>query len=252
MLPNYKIREKSMKGILIITAFILCPIFAFAQFNSSIDFVGGLEYSYRNLKAPSGETMLIDKIEERDSKEEGKRNWRIGINYNKRLTNRFYLKSGIRLASVGYKGETFTGLRWPEEIGPDGYMPNPELPHEIQYIYDYRFVEVPIAGRYEFASGKLSPFFEAGISPSYYLTTRTKSITDLGTSISSQRGGTSSNRDFHLVGAISIGSNYTISDNYQVFGQVAYRYHFTELYEAPISEHLYNYGMEIGIRKKID
>jgi len=241
-----------MKTKFIILFFLIIPLFAIGQMNSSIDFVFGIENSYRSLKYSSHESIPIDIISQRNDAEEGKNNWRIGFNYNKRLANKFYLKSGIRLASVGYKGGVKDDLRWPSEIGPNGYMPDPSLPKQIQQIYDYRFLEIPIIGRYEFSNKRFTPFIELGISPSYYLTTRITSITDLGTSTISKRGGVSTNKNLHFVSVASIGGNYLINNSIQVFGQLAYRYHLTNLYDAPVTKHLYNYGLEIGVRKRIN
>ena len=191
-------------------------------------------------------------LENRDNKESAKFNWRIGFNYNRRLTSKIVLKTGLRLASVGYKGEKKTGLRWgSEHDGMGGWIPDPSLPHEIQLVHDYWFTELPIAGRFEINQKKLSPFFELGISPSVYMTTRTKTITDIGTNSEFQNGDVHNFNKLHIVGFISFGLNYSINDRNQLFGQPTFRYHLTKLADAPISENLYNFGIEIGIRRKI-
>lgn len=233
--------------------FLLVPLVSFGQLNSSIDFITGIEYSYRSLNMdPDSSSLPFNIIDLRNNRESGKANWRIGINYNKRLSNRFYLKTGLRLASVGYKGEKQTDLRWPSEIGPWGYQYDPSLPHEMQLIYDYWFLEIPLAGRYVFLDKKFSPFIEVGISPSYYLTTKTKTITDIGNSTSFSRGGNSPFTNLHLVGVLSLGSNFTVNEKMQLFGQATYRRHLSKLVNASIKEYLYNIGMELGLRWKIN
>lgn len=241
-----------MKSHLIQLLIVLIPTVSMSQMNSSIDFILGLENSYRSLKTASDEITILDLVAFREEKEFHKLNWRIGINYNKRLTNNLLLKSGIRLASVGYKNEKQTDLRWPSEIGPNGYMFDPSLPHEIQFSYDYWFLEIPLCVRFEFSQKKISPFVEIGVSPSVYLFTRTKSDTDIGSEVTYRRGGTSDYNNMHIVGFGSIGANYEINEKIQLFGQALYRYHFTSLVDAPIEENLYNYGVEIGIRRKLN
>ena len=161
------------------------------------------------------------------------------------------MKSGVRLASVGYKDKKLNDVRWPSEIGPEGYVNDPTLPNEMQVFTDYWFIEIPLAVRYEFSSPKLSPFIELGISPSYYLTTRTKTETELYTNVDSNRGFNSDFSNVHMVGVASVGVNYNINSKFQFFGQATFRRHFTRLVEAPVSEHLYNYGTEFGVRMRI-
>ena len=231
-----------MKVKLTATLILIIPMFGFSQISQSIDIVSGIEYSYRNLTTSSEDEIVTKILESRDNEESGKFNWRIGFNYNQRL----------RLASVGYKGEKITGLRWGSEYdGMGGWVPDPNLSHEIQSIYDYWFAEIPIVGRFELNEKKLAPFFELGISPSIYLTTRTKSATDIGTDAEFQNDAIHDFNKVHIVGFISFGLNYSINEKYQFFGQPILRYHFTKLADRPIAEYLFNYGIEIGIRRKI-
>lgn len=241
-----------MKIKFTVTLILIIPIFGFSQINQAIDFISGIEYSYRNLTTSSEEEIVVEIMENRDDKESGRFNWRFGFNYNLRLSNKIFLKTGLRLASVGYKGKKKTGLRWgSEHDGMGGWIPDPNLPHEIQLVYDYWFTEIPIAGRFEINQKKLTPFFELGISPSIYMTTRIKSITDIGADSEFQNGDVQNFNKFHVVGFISFGLNYALNDKFQIFGQPTFRYHITKLVDAPINEHLFNYGVEIGIRKKI-
>lgn len=240
-----------MKKVLSFLVFVF-PSLAFSQTNSSIDLIAGLEYSYRSLSTSSKEEIVVGMLENRNDKESGKLNWRVGFNYNRRLSNKFHLKTGIRLASVGYEGEKKTGLRYASEfVTPELWVPDPSLPHEVQFIYDYWFAEIPIIGRFEFADRKVAPFLEFGIAPSVYVTTRTKTVTDLGTDVSFDDGVDAFNFNrFHLVGIFSVGVNFTVSEKMQLFGQPTFRYHLTQLADAAIEEHLFNYGLEIGVRRK--
>ena len=240
-----------MKAKTIILLLVI-PLSGFCQIHSSIDFIAGVEYSYRNLNTSSKDVTVIRIMENQDNKESGKSNWRIGFNYNRKVANKIFLKTGIRLMSIGYKGEQKTGLRWgSEHNGMGEWIPDPNLAHEIQLIDDYWFFEIPMAGRFEFSEKKLRLFLETGVSPSIYLTTRRKSITDIGTNVEFQNNNTHNFNKFHLVGNLSFGISYSIDENLQIIGQPIFRYHLTKLEEVPIREYLFNYGVEIGIRRRI-
>jgi Outer membrane protein beta-barrel domain len=235
----------------IILALMLIPAFSFSQVKSTIDFVSGFEYSYRILKA-NNEELITNVILGSRSGETGKLNFRFGFNYNQMLSKKFFLKSGIRLASVGYKGEKKTGLVWGSEIDPTlGYQRDPSLPHESQFIYDYWFFEIPIVGRFEFNNRKISPFIEAGISSNIYLTTKTKTATDISSSTNFYNEAKLNLNRFHLSANLSFGINYQLNPKWILFFQPIFRYHFTKLVDAPIKEYLYNYGIELGVRMKI-
>lgn len=219
------------------------PILAFSQRNTSIDFITGIDYSYRSL---SGNSI----IEEIRSGETGKMNWRVGFNYNKRISEHLYIKAGLRFASVGYHGENRNLRFGNEQDGTGTWIPDPSLATELQVTYDYWFIEIPVVGRYEFNNRKISPFVEFGIAPSYYLTTRIHQVTNLEQETNFQRGfGNSDYNKIHVVGVLAIGLNYTPNENFQFFAQPTFRYHFSTLVNTPLKEHLYNIGLELGARK---
>ena len=242
-----------MNAKTLILLLLSMPLLAFGQSNSSIDLITGVEYSYRTLSTSSSDAIINGIMERRDDEETGKLNWRAGFNYNRRISSRLFLKTGARLASVGYKGEKKTGIRWgSEHDGNGGWSgPDPNLPHEIQLIDDYWFIEIPIAGRFEFDGKKLAPFIEAGGAPSIYMGTRTKTVTDIGADVNFEIGKALGFNQWHLVGYLSFGANYDIGQRLQLFGQPIFRYHFTKLADASIAEYLYNVGMEVGVRRRM-
>jgi len=240
-----------MKTIAVSLFYFLLPLVAASQINSSLDFVGEIGFSYRHLNNTSTDLTTLNIFEKREREEAPKINWRVGFNYNRHLTKRVYLKTGVRLASTGFNGEKKTGLVWPSEHdGMGGFVLNPNLPHEQQVNQDFWFVEFPIAGRIELSDKRFTPFIELGISPSIYLTTRSKFISDIDTSVDFNKEANFNSLQF--IGNISFGLNYTLKDKVQLFGQPIFQYHFTKSQNAPIEEFLFSYGLEVGIRRKIN
>ena len=232
--------------------FLSAPLFSFSQVKSSVDLVGGVEYSNRYLNNTSDDPAIQAVFEQRKG-EAGKMNFRVGFNYNRRLTDRWWIKSGLRLASVGYRSAKIDNLQWPSEFDPvtGAYTPDPTLPHELQTSTDYWFVEIPVMGRFEMGQGKWRPFVELGVSPLIYLSTRARQVTDIDAMSSFRRNIFGNFNGFHLSGNVSAGVLYLASERWTVFLQPVFRYHFTPLYDAAIREHLYNAGVEVGLRREI-
>ena len=238
-----------MRAIFFPALFLLLPLFCFSQAKSSIDILGGIEYSHRLLiysKSDIVESALADL----HKGESGKLNWRAGFNYNRRLHKKFYLKTGLRIASVGFKGADESDLRWgSQHDGMGGFDPNPDLVPQVQYAYDYLFLEVPIIGRIEFNEKKLAPFLELGVSPHMYLSKNVRAVANSSEPFGILTG--PSNLQFlHLVGSISFGCNYSLNEKIQFFAQPVFRMHLNALDQRVF--HLVSGGLEVGLRRKLN
>ncbi|MFT4663841.1 MAG: hypothetical protein ACI9VN_002289 [Patescibacteria group bacterium] len=225
-----------MKTRTTIILLLVAPLFLMSQVNSSIDLVVGIEFSYRTFKV-SNDDGITNIFLERKARETQKMNWRIGFNYNRELAKKFYLKSGLRLASVGYKGAKVTNVIATQPVSPG---PAQTPPRELQIIYNDWFVELPIIGRLEFSDKKITPFLEFGISPNIYLASRNKIIIDTYTTVEFRPNKDPRFNKLHLVGSLSFGCNYRVGEKYQLFGQPTFRYHLTKGSDGSINEQLMN------------
>lgn len=230
---------------------ITCPFILVGQIKSSISTIIGVDYSYRVLQNTSNESVVKAIYTARQNREIGKLNYRIGFNYNRKISEKLWSESGFRLASIGYKDKKLTDFRWASEYDPNTgtWQPDPTLPHESQLKYDNLFLEVPIGFRYVLGNHKLKPYVTFGLSTNIYLITRTKYVTDIGSQTRS--GNSHFFRRINFSANIGVGFEYAVSENYQIFTQPSFRYYFTKLANAPIKEFLYNFGVEVGLRKKL-
>lgn len=226
-----------MKTILF---FLFLPLCIWGQSQSTIDFVGGVGYSFPNFNVTAPDIPDF----------QGRFNFRFGVNYNRRIGKQLWLKTGARFARVGYKTGKLTNLRWGSENENGVWVPDPTLPRESQSFNDYLFVDIPLAIRYEFGKKKLRPFAELGVSPYIFVTRISKKVTDLETSTKILRniGGF---RNFHLTGQLSFGLDYTLNEKWIFFGQPIFRYHFTGLTQGS-QERLYSIGLEFGARLQLN
>ncbi|MBK7426572.1 MAG: hypothetical protein IPI60_05850 [Saprospiraceae bacterium] len=230
---------------------LLVPVAGFTQMNSSWDIIAGVDYSNSILFAQRN-TGLRNVAGVMNDSQQGKLNWRLGGNYNMRVGSNAFFKTGIRLASVGYVYAN-DNLTWgSEHNGMGGHSPDPDLPHSARFSFDYWFIEIPVAFRFERGNDKFSTYFEAGVSPSIYILSRQIIKIDNDKTIRFSQGNQFHQFNIiHLVGTFAWGINYNISERVQLFAQPTLRFHLTPIADSPIEEYLYNVGLEMGTRWKI-
>lgn len=231
-----------MKTEAILIVFFL-PLFGYSQTNS-IDLIGSLDLTYRALIT---QEFIGDNIIEERQDEVPKLNWRAGFNFNQQLFEKWFLKTGLQLASVGYRSAK-KELRFGDQH--DGSGGFDETSTRIQQLtIDYLFLEIPLMLRYEWQREKWAPFVEGGVSTSYYLVTR------LTTSIENDDTTRLDNQSdaaipIYFVANASFGMNYNISEQWQAFGQSIFRFHLNPISKEVIKEYLYGLGLEMGVRRK--
>jgi hypothetical protein len=228
--------------------FLWIPVVGFGQFKSSIDFVGGIGYSYRLLDSKATAASLSPRFENRE-KEVGKISHRYGMNFNHRISYNIYFKTGVRYAKVGYKSEVkkflfANDLQNDIASGDTGFFSI----RDFQENYSYTFWEIPLMIRYEFKNQHFTPFFEIGLSPNFYVNTKTQQLLDEET-FGTFTNETSDNiSTISMVGSLSFGLNYPLNRHFQLFTQPIIRYHLTNFTKNIEQENLYNFGIEIGVR----
>lgn len=242
-----------MKILIALSFVLLTPLSVFSQ-KHSIDLVGGLGYSYRTLSTSSTDPIMSFIIENRNEHERSRLNWRLGLNYNRRIADRLWLRIGVRYTSVGTKSSTQQAILQNCQIDPTGQFfqcsQNPVI--SIRGHSDLWFVESPVLLRHEFSHRRLTPYIELGFAPSIYLTTKHYTLSTLSSSRRlSRRESFEGFNNFHLVSIVSFGFNYNLNEHWQLFGQPTFRFHINKTVDAPITEHLYNSSMEVGIRKQL-
>lgn len=239
-----------MRGTLIFFFLVFLSANCVAQKNSSIDLILSVDYSFRSIDEDGGIGALIAEVRE---KENGIISWRGGFNFNRSLSERFILKTGLRFASLGYASESNDTLRFGNQHdGNGGFVdPDPTNSSFVQIKDNYYFLEVPVMLRWEHQKRKRwNTFLEGGLSAMYYLTTRT--MIDFGEerSVDHNRFTQDNFNDLQIAANVAFGVNYTPNENWQIFGQPIFRYHLSKMFrETFINENLWSAGVEIGFRK---
>ncbi len=169
---------------------------------------------------------------------------RLGVDYSKRTSKvNLFFKTGLRLVSIGLESDLV-------DLNVN-FVPDPRFVTEIQRFQQVNYLAIPIMVRFETNPGEINFYFELGISPHFYVFTRSKEVTNLGTSTSIFRDDFREIGDAIQMAAIaSAGINYNLSGKFQLFGQPTFRVHLWPQYISGFGDNLYNFGLELGVRKK--
>jgi len=228
-----------MKNVFIQLSLIILPVLSFAQFDYSFDLISSMDYTFVNNSFTSNSTNVSVKP---------KYNYRFGGNFNVKVYDNIYIKTGLRFAQVGFTNKR-EELRWPGEFGPNGFKPDPSLPRYLHSTIDQSYFEIPIIFRYEFDGKKLSFYLETGISPHIYSRTRyiTKSNIDTTKRFSydTQFGG----KRLLMCYVFGIGLNYNFDNLYQFFFQPTIRIYVSNDNQFQFENAFRSIGIELGFRR---
>ncbi|MFK7776198.1 MAG: outer membrane beta-barrel protein [Saprospiraceae bacterium] len=235
-----------MKKILFLIFFF--PIFLWSQ--SKIEILSSLDYSYRDF----GNSGIVQSIR---SSEIGKLNYHFDINYNQQLREKLWLKIGLGFSSMGYKTKNKEIIgRIDEQGNYDPYFSSGEF---LQTKYDYHFLEIPIALRYEFLQNKIKPFIEIGITTNYYLQSTVRFFKN-GDKIGSEKERREEINQIQFAPTLSFGLSYEINEKWELVAQPNFTYHVTKNYKESadlslsnglLKEHLWSAGISFGMRMNL-
>ncbi len=214
---------------------------------SSMDLAGGMHYSYRTLAGEDNHGL----INGRNGREHGKLSAYLGLHYTRQLTPRVRLRTGLRFSALGYRMEA-NNLRWgSQHDGNGGFDPTlpGDLPGDISVQTDVIFLELPLLLQHTFDTGPWTPYVEAGLLPGAYLMTRSRSEDDSRKAVTYFDETASSVNRLHPGATLAFGTDYALSDRFDLFVEYAVRYQLTPLADAPIRERLYAGGLAVGLRR---
>ena len=236
--------------------FLFCllslPFFSIAQSNSSVDIMLSPDVTYRTTFYNGSDLTLQSIKRTYDSLELSQMGFHAGVNYNKKIASKLYLKTGLQVSKFGYKYE-LKNLVDNSQIDPaTGILLTTTVLISTELSHNYYYLNVPIALRYEFSESKFYPYVELGAVPSYLLSGNSKVVSSDG---NSNQSPLTIYKQFAVILHFGIGLNYRINEELQAFFQPNIRYEVTKSgsspSSSPIAEHAYSIGTEFGLRMSL-
>ena len=224
------------------------PFLALAQQKISIDFIVGEQLCYRWLHTGDEDLNTQIVIDNRNGREKPAFFPRYGLNFNIRLNDNTWFKTGLRLAREGYLIQK-TQVQWGSQNNNGVWDPSLPSGEAYDFIKLYRvdeYLEVPLTLRKEFSEKKFTPYLEGGFSLNYYLASAT--LEARGLQITRDRYQSDYIRKFHPAVQLSFGLNHRLGSQLLLFAQATIRQRITALDSTPVREFGFNGGLETGLR----
>ncbi|MFL5764561.1 MAG: porin family protein [Bacteroidia bacterium] len=227
--------------------FMLLPAFVHAGDTTSVKqkrFAIGIsaspDYCYRNLDVslPSDATEIVSAS--RNANEIPMISFRAGINAEYRLTRVFGIEAGLSYSQQGFTTK-------PMDVTADCATPPVVKTTEVRRS-NFHYITIPVKANFRFGKGKIQFIATAGIVPSYLLFEQSTSRYHSGNNDSKTYRGDPNfiNNPWGLYANAGIGIDYHFGQRTGLKIQPDYSYGIIRTRSAQISEHLWNYGLNIG------
>lgn len=227
-----------MKQLLLFLA-ILASFDASAQ-KISIGYNFSSDYNYRTLKNNNGSTSAGIAIESRNDDETARFGYTTGLNVCFGLSKQLALETGIQYSNKGY-GTRNLYLAYTQ--------PDPAAPVRAKFVYAYQYIGIPVKAKFIVGKSKLRFIAGIGFTTSLLLNYK-QTVTYEYFNGSTEKKTQSSTSGFNKVDLspmISAGVDYKLNNKMHLFAEPTFRYGLIRVKDAPVTEKLWNAGLNVGL-----
>ena len=198
------------------------------------------DYDFRTLKNNNGSASSDLVIRSRNSVELEKFGYTTGADLCFPITNLIGLETGVQYSNKGYQTKN------QDVVYGQG---DPSLPIKARFIYNFHYVDIPLKVNFTFREGRVQFFTSAGFYTNIFLNETVKSIQEYANGKSDQKTESTGYRfkRINISPMISLGINYKLNDKLMLRAEPTYRYGVVKIIDAPVTEYLWNAGLNMGL-----
>jgi len=232
-----------MKRLLILTA-VLASFTVNGQrikskHNISIGYSTAPTYSFRTLKNNDGSSSSDIVIDARNNNEVAKFGYRTGINFLFNVSGSIRFETGIVFTNKGYKTKKLDLTFIP---------PDPSLPATAKSVFSFQYIGIPLIARFITGKNKLRFISSVGLTTNFLLSVKqnTKYEYADGRTDRSNQSSTSGFKKVDISPSIGAGIDYKLNNKICLVAEPMFEYGIVKTRDTPVSEHLWNAGINIG------
>ena len=198
------------------------------------------DYCFRTLANGDGSTSTDLAINSRNNIEIAKFGYTTGLNVLINFSQTVGFETGLQFSNKGYQTKNQDLVYFPA---------SPGLPTKAQMMYAYQYIGIPLKARFSAGKSKTRFVSSIGFITNFILTIKrtTKLEYSDGRTV---RNSSSSAQGFDRVDVspvISFGIDHQLNNKIHLIAEPTFRYGILKTKDAPVAEHLWNAGLNIGL-----
>lgn len=196
-------------------------------------------YNFRTLKNNDGNAATSLLINNRNNKEIGKFGYSAGLNLCINISNHLAFETGIQYSNKGYKTKNEDLIFLP---------PDPNAPTRAKFIYAFQYMGIPVKANFSFGKNKVRFITGLGFATNILINQKNSSIAEYadGRKEKKSQSSTSNYKKLDISPLISIGIDYKINNQVHFKAEPTFSYGLLKTVDAPVKEHLWSAGLNMG------
>ncbi len=208
----------------------------------SVGFRFSPDYNFRTISSNEngGGTDLT--VKSRNDREVGKIGYSTGLSIAFKLSDRAALETGLQYSNKGYQTKTM-------DLIFEGDPTNPLLPAKSTFHYSYQYIGVPLKMNLFFGYGNLRFVSGIGVTTNFLMNVQTRGNYEYpdGKKETTKSKSTDGFNKIDVSPMISLGIDYKLSNTIHLRAEPTFRYGILKTTSTPITENLWNAGVNLGI-----
>ncbi len=235
-----------------VICFFGATVFAQSKMPSrwSIGAVGSADICYRTLSIQNETSTAQETVRMRECIETPKLGFTVGLEMNRMINSHMALGMRVQYTNRGYQ-TVMDNLTYGNMTDPrTGFIYDTavEVPTAITIVDHFHSLDLPIKAQYFFGHKKMKGIVGIGCAMSVLIRTNSTVIKTMkdGSVQRDKSEGTGDFNSLNVFPMVSAGVDWTVNDKSSIRFEPIARYGALKIIDAPITEHLWSYGLQIG------
>jgi hypothetical protein len=197
------------------------------------------DYSFRTLKNDDGSPSSELVIKSRNDNEVARFGYTTGLNVCFIFSQLAGFETGIQFSNKGYKTKSQDLTYIP---------PNPGLPTKAKTTYAYQYIGIPLKAKFSFGRSKVHFISSVGFITNLLLNVKQTNNFEYsnGKTEKKTQSTTSGFKKVDISPMITVGIDYKLNKKIHLLAEPTFRYGVLKTKDAPVTENLWNAGLNVG------